>query len=88
MNFSSPISFYNCVKKYKNEFQNDSHNYLCPFCPEGLRCTTWWQGEHARTFDTVQRTIAAANDFITQKASFDPTKKIWTICLSRFENFN
>ena len=88
MNFSSPKSFYTCVKNYQNEFQNDSYNYLCHFCPDGLRCTTWWQGKYARTFDTVQRTITAANDFVTKKTSSDPTKKIWTICLSKSKDCN
>ena len=63
------------------EFQNDSHNYLCPFRPDGLGCTTWWQGKYARTFDPIQWAITKTNDFVTKKTSSDPTKKIWTIRL-------
>jgi len=69
------------LTNFIHEFQNDSHNYFRPFRPGGLRCTTWWQGKYARSFDPIQRTITKTNDFVTKKTSFDPTQKIWTIRL-------
>ena len=79
--FFFPKKFEFKETKSNHEFQNDSHNFLRPFCPDNLRCTTWWKGKHARTFDPVQRTITTTNVFVTKKASFGPTTKIWTIRL-------